>query len=197
MIVYFYRPKCVQSDWLGKTKHDRTITWFTCDTTAGRLWRSVTHLLSQRSADCSSAVTSQFRAVALPLLYNAILNYCRGFCGLYIFFKSENHNKTAYGTWKCNSKSFFWQRCSRRIDVWEFLSYTFIFRKQFHFVFNDLKIIGHRNPDNNLESLLHCRIVNENRSASSNFKTGDTQKTWGPHAVKGKVKVNLSMCLTN
>jgi hypothetical protein len=33
------------------------------------------------------------------------------------------------------------------------MSYTFIFRKQFHSLVSDLKIIGHGNPDNNLESL--------------------------------------------
>jgi hypothetical protein len=33
-----------------------------------------------------------------------------------------------------------------------FLSYTFIFRKQFYFVISGLKIICHGNPDNNLES---------------------------------------------
>jgi hypothetical protein len=32
-------------------------------------------------------------------------------------------------------------------------SYTFILRKQFYFVFSGLKIIGHWNHDNNLESL--------------------------------------------
>jgi hypothetical protein len=32
------------------------------------------------------------------------------------------------------------------------LSYTFIFHKQFYFVVSGLKIIGHGNPDNNLES---------------------------------------------
>jgi hypothetical protein len=42
------------------------------------------------------------------------------------------------------------------------MSYTFIFRKQFDFVFSGLKIIGHGNPDNNLES--HCSI---NTSSSS------------------------------
>jgi len=31
-------------------------------------------------------------------------------------------------------------------------SYTFIFRKQFYSVVSGLKIIGHGNPDNNLES---------------------------------------------
>jgi hypothetical protein len=38
------------------------------------------------------------------------------------------------------------------------LNYTFIFFNQFYFVFSGLKIIGHRNPDSNLESrctLLH------------------------------------------
>jgi hypothetical protein len=33
-----------------------------------------------------------------------------------------------------------------------FRTYTFIFRKNFCFVVSDLKIIGHGNPDNNLES---------------------------------------------
>jgi hypothetical protein len=33
-----------------------------------------------------------------------------------------------------------------------FLSYAFIFRKQFYLLASDLKIIGHGNPDNNLES---------------------------------------------
>jgi hypothetical protein len=32
------------------------------------------------------------------------------------------------------------------------VSYTFIFRKQFYFVISGLKIIGHGNPDSNLES---------------------------------------------
>jgi hypothetical protein len=35
-------------------------------------------------------------------------------------------------------------------------SYVFIFRQQLYFVFFNLKIIGHGNPDNNLES--HCII---------------------------------------
>jgi hypothetical protein len=34
---------------------------------------------------------------------------------------------------------------------WNFLSYTFIFRKQFYFVASGLKITDHENPDNNLE----------------------------------------------
>jgi hypothetical protein len=33
-----------------------------------------------------------------------------------------------------------------------FLSYIFIFRKQFYFVASGFKITGHGNPDNNLES---------------------------------------------
>jgi hypothetical protein len=37
-------------------------------------------------------------------------------------------------------------------EVTGVLSYTFIFRKQFYFVVSGLKIIGHGNPDNNLES---------------------------------------------
>jgi hypothetical protein len=39
--------------------------------------------------------------------------------------------------------------------VWhslKLLSYIFIFHKQFYFVISGLKIIGHENPDNNLES---------------------------------------------
>jgi hypothetical protein len=35
---------------------------------------------------------------------------------------------------------------------YNFLSYTFIFRKQFYSVPSDLKIIGHGNPNNNLKS---------------------------------------------
>jgi hypothetical protein len=37
------------------------------------------------------------------------------------------------------------------------MSYTFIFRKQFYFVISGLKIIGHGNHDNNLES--HCIFI--------------------------------------
>jgi hypothetical protein len=33
-----------------------------------------------------------------------------------------------------------------------FLRSNFIFRKQFYFIISNLKIIGHVNPDNNLES---------------------------------------------
>jgi hypothetical protein len=32
------------------------------------------------------------------------------------------------------------------------LNYTFIFRQQFYFIISGLKITGHGNPDNNLES---------------------------------------------
>jgi hypothetical protein len=35
---------------------------------------------------------------------------------------------------------------------YNFLSYIFIFRKRFYFVFSGLKLIGQGNPDNNLES---------------------------------------------
>jgi hypothetical protein len=38
------------------------------------------------------------------------------------------------------------------------MSYNFIVRKQFYFVFFSLKIIGHGNPDNNLESKLICYL---------------------------------------
>jgi hypothetical protein len=40
--------------------------------------------------------------------------------------------------------------------MFDWLSYTFFFRKQFYFVVSGLKIVGHGNPDNNLES--SCRI---------------------------------------
>jgi hypothetical protein len=39
-----------------------------------------------------------------------------------------------------------------------FMSYFFIFRKQFHNIIYDFKIIGHENPDNNLESLCIIRV---------------------------------------
>jgi hypothetical protein len=39
------------------------------------------------------------------------------------------------------------------------LNYTFVFRKPFYFVAFGLKIIGHQNPDNNLESL--CILVSQ------------------------------------
>jgi hypothetical protein len=32
------------------------------------------------------------------------------------------------------------------------MSYTFIFHQQYYFVISGLKIIGHGNPDNNIES---------------------------------------------
>jgi hypothetical protein len=31
----------------------------------------------------------------------------------------KKQNKIAHGISKCNSKSFIWKRCTRRIDVWE------------------------------------------------------------------------------
>jgi hypothetical protein len=34
-----------------------------------------------------------------------------------VIFKSEEQDKTAHRIWKCNSKSFIWQRCTRNIDV--------------------------------------------------------------------------------
>jgi hypothetical protein len=34
---------------------------------------------------------------------------------------------------------------------------TFVFRKQIYFVVSSLRIIGHGNPDNNLES--HCKLL--------------------------------------
>jgi hypothetical protein len=46
-----------------------------------------------------------------------ILNYCRGFRGLY--FSNRKQNKTAYRIWKCISESSIWQRCTHRIDMWE------------------------------------------------------------------------------
>jgi hypothetical protein len=43
-----------------------------------------------------------------------------------------------------------------------------MFRKQFYFVVSGLKITGHRNPDNNLES--RCKMENENRTVSKRKK---------------------------
>jgi hypothetical protein len=41
---------------------------------------------------------------------------------------------------------------------WNFFTYTFIFLKQFYFILSGVKIMGHGNPDNNLESLcIICR----------------------------------------
>jgi hypothetical protein len=40
------------------------------------------------------------------------------------------------------------------------MSYTFISHKQFYFVVSSLKIINHRNPDNNLESPCKLKLTN-------------------------------------
>jgi hypothetical protein len=40
-----------------------------------------------------------------------------------------------------------------------FVTYVFIFHKQFYFVVSGLKIIGHGNPDKNLESLCTTKTV--------------------------------------
>jgi hypothetical protein len=45
-----------------------------------------------------------------------------------------------------------------------FLSYTFIFRKQFSFVDSVFKMIGHETPDNNLESV--CMLTYRLRMAA-------------------------------
>jgi hypothetical protein len=42
--------------------------------------------------------------------------------------------------------------CSIDSTGHKILGYTSIFWKQFYFVVSELKIIGHKNPDNNLES---------------------------------------------
>jgi hypothetical protein len=56
------------------------------------------------------------------------------------------------------------------------LSYTFIFHKQFCFVVSGLKIIGHGNPDHNLES--PCIRVPSNRASRMFFSiSGDTRCT--------------------
>jgi len=49
------------------------------------------------------------------------------------------------------------------------LSYNFIFRKQFYFIFSGLKIIGHENPDNNFES--PYKSVKNRWGSNSNVKT--------------------------
>jgi hypothetical protein len=41
------------------------------------------------------------------------------------------------------------------------ISYTFIFHKQFHFAVSSLKITGHGNHDNNLESARICKDTSE------------------------------------
>jgi hypothetical protein len=86
-------------------------------------------------------------------LYNAILNYCRCFR---IYILEENwiplRHLTCHERRACCSCLAF---CSiDSIGIETFVSYSFIFSKQFYFVFSGLKIIGDGNPDNNLES--HC-----------------------------------------
>jgi hypothetical protein len=45
-------------------------------------------------------------------------------------------------------------KCMSRNVQMNCVSYAFVFRKQFYFVLSGLNVIGHGNPDNNLES--HC-----------------------------------------
>jgi hypothetical protein len=64
------------------------------------------------------------------------------------------------------------------------LSYTFIFRKQFYFVVSGLKIIGHGNPDNNLESPCILQMLcAELHVACTTKKDGQTGAT--PFGKKG------------
>jgi hypothetical protein len=45
------------------------------------------------------------------------------------------------------------------------LRYTFIRSEQFYFVFSGFKIIGHGNPDNNLES--HFKLIRNGYSVAA------------------------------
>jgi hypothetical protein len=62
--------------------------------------------------------------------------------------------------------------------------YTFIFRKQFYFVMFDLKIIGHGNPDSNLESPCSTHGIGEkcaqnyNRKKQLKITLGRTGVNW-------------------
>jgi hypothetical protein len=77
-----------------------------------------------------------------------------------IIFKPEK--KTAYVIWKYNSKNV----TTYRINIAECQTTStcapFLSSKHFYFIVSSLKIIGHGNPDNNLESL--CIIISYNTS---------------------------------
>jgi hypothetical protein len=61
-------------------------------------------------------------------------------------------------------KSLIWQRCSRRNDI-SFCELHLVFHKKFYFVVSGLKIIGHGNPDSNIEST----CVTRNTSCYINY----------------------------
>jgi hypothetical protein len=63
----------------------------------------------------------------------------------YNFQTGTKKNNSAYGIW-------IWQLCTRRIDVWEKIWHRTSKWRLFYFVVSGLKIIGHGNLDNNLES---------------------------------------------
>jgi hypothetical protein len=72
------------------------------------------------------------------------------------------------------------------------LSYTFIFRKQFYFVISGLKIIGHGNPDNNLES--PC-ILEEAMVSTWQWQSNpNTQRFLGIISYIRKVMWNHNTC---
>jgi hypothetical protein len=77
-----------------------------------------------------------------------VLIYCRSFRGL------QFSNLTWHERWACWRCVAFC--CIDSINNKSFLSYTFIFRNQFYFVFFGSKINDDGNPNNNLES--PCRI---------------------------------------
>jgi hypothetical protein len=76
--------------------------------------------------------------------YRVILNYFRGFRDI-IYIYITSHYLPDINT------------VNTVILNKNFLSSTFIFRKQFYVFNSGLKIISHGNPDNNLES--HCIFV--------------------------------------
>jgi hypothetical protein len=74
-----------------------------------------------------------------------ILNCCRGFRGLQLSNWGEKI-KLPMEYENVSQKVLLLLESTFWITI-------FIFRKQYYFVFPGLNIIGHRNPDNNLESL--------------------------------------------
>jgi hypothetical protein len=91
--------------------------------------------------------------MALTLLYWMIQNYCRCFRGLnFQTGKNKIQLLTEYesGTQKVLLSVESMLQTGKQLQH----STTFILRKQIYFVVSGLKITGHGNPDNNLES--HC-----------------------------------------
>jgi hypothetical protein len=52
-----------------------------------------------------------------------------------------------------------------------------MFRKQFYFIFSGLKIIGHRNPDSNIESLcISAHRLDNNMTQKYTMSLGEERK---------------------